>query len=141
MKSNNNQNGFTLIEVLIAASLLSIGMLAMGSFLGSYMVKNAQNENRTQATMYAQEKLEELITDSLQISLTQAAHGNAIGEALDSDGTVLGAAGTAGEFFRRTWTIVDTTDPKTLTVNVAWVSSTGDFPQVTLTTLINNDAP
>ena len=49
MKQMNNQNGFTLIEILIAAVIIASGLVAMGVFLGNYVSKNAQNEHRTMA--------------------------------------------------------------------------------------------
>ncbi len=121
----NNSSGFTLIEVLIASVIIVFGLLAMASFLGTLVSKNAANERKTMATMIAEEKIEDLRNDALKIDLTAADNSN---------DTVATAAGT----FTRTWTIVEDFAGLTdqLTVLVDW-EGVGNS-EVTLITLINN---
>lgn len=126
MKSKiNNASGFTLIEVLIAAVIILFGLLAMGSFLGNLVNKNAVNERKTIATVIAQEKLEDLRSDALKIDLTAADNGN---DTITSD---------AGPF-TRTWTIAEDFAGLSdqITVQVNWEGLGGS--EVTLITLINN---
>ena len=52
-----NENGFTLIEALIATVLLVIGLLSYASFTGNLVVQNTKNDRKTMAVSYAQEKL------------------------------------------------------------------------------------
>jgi len=118
---NNNSSGFTLIEVLVASVILVFGLLAMASFLGNMISKNAANERKTTATVLAEEKIEDLRNDALKIDLTAA----------DNSTDNIG-------LYTRTWTIVEdfASLSDQITVLVAW-----DGPgntQVTLTTLINN---
>jgi len=140
MKQTQNQNGFTLIEVLIAAVIITFGMLAMGSFLSNYVSMNALNERRTEATIYAQKKIEELRTRALQTTLTTATDTNLTGRALSSEGEDLGPTGTAGEIYTIFWRVNDATDPKQLLVLVSWDGTPTSTNNVTLSTLINNDA-
>ncbi len=131
MKQTQNQKGFTLIEVLIAAVIISFGMLAMGTFLGNYMNMNTLNERRTNATIAAQEKIEELRTLALTETLlsTDPDHQNLTGEALDNGLT-------------RFWRIADdTADPKQIDVLVSWDGTNTSNNNVSFSTLVNNDAP
>jgi len=121
----DSSSGFTLIEVLIAAAILTFGLLAMASFLGNLVSKNANNERKTMATVIAEEKIEDLRGQALTTDITSTNNGN---------DTVSTAAGT----FTRTWTIIeDFVNPADqITVLVDW-----DGPgstQVTMVTLINN---
>lgn len=52
--------GFTLLEVLVAVVLLSIGLSGVAAFTGSLMNYNQQANNVMNATTLAQDKLEEL---------------------------------------------------------------------------------
>ena len=150
-----NQNGFTLIEVLIASVLIASGLVAMGVFLGNYVNKNGQNKHRTMATVIAEQKIEELRTRALgnvvipgtpayiNGDLTAAADSSSANvapnmvTALDADGNVLGATGTAGEVYTLSWVVADTNNPHTVTVTVVWDGI--GTSQVVLATLVNDD--
>ena len=54
--------GFTLIETLIAIAIFSIGILAVGSMQISAINNNASARMRTEATILASEKVEELMS-------------------------------------------------------------------------------
>lgn len=138
----DNASGFTLIEVLIAAIIIVFGLLAMGTFLGSLVNKNASNERKTMATSIAQQKIEDLRTESLTNDLSSA-DDNSVGEAIDKSGGKIGASPHAspqpGEIYTLTWSI-DETDPNTpdvITVSVNWGDSTASSI-VTMQTYINN---
>jgi prepilin-type N-terminal cleavage/methylation domain-containing protein len=61
--SGRLQNGgFTLIEVLIAIAVFAIGMLAVGSMQISAVNNNFAARMRTEATILASEKMEELMS-------------------------------------------------------------------------------
>jgi len=151
MKHINNQNGFTLIEILVASVIITFGMLAMSTFLGNYVSKNAQNEHRTMATVVAEQKIEELRTVALgnvvildatpSIVYTNgdlvAADSDNVGRAIDANGNDLGATGTAGEIYTLTWNVNDTNNPHTVTATVAW-DGIGNS-QVSIATLVNDN--
>jgi type IV pilus modification protein PilV len=59
-KSTGNQ-GFTLLEVLIAMAVFAIGILAVGSMQISAIDNNASARMRSEATVLAADKLEDLI--------------------------------------------------------------------------------
>ena len=55
-------SGFTLIEVLIAIAVFAVGMLAVGSMQISAVNNNFAARMRTEATILASEKMEELMS-------------------------------------------------------------------------------
>lgn len=137
----NNQSGFTLIEVLIAAVIITFGMLAMGAFLNGYMSHNAKSANRTDAAVYAEEKMEWFRNEALKNTLDSVSttYNDMTGEALDHEGNVLGVAGTAGEIYTRFWRVDDSTDPKKIQVMVSWDGTTTSEKNVSYSSLVNND--
>ncbi len=60
MKMSRSDKGFTIIEVLIAISLLSVGILAVGSLMGTSIKTSSYSQALTQANNLAQERLETL---------------------------------------------------------------------------------
>jgi len=57
---DRNQNGFTLIEVLVTLAILSIGLLGMAALTIEVIRSNAQSRAYAEATILAQDKLEEI---------------------------------------------------------------------------------
>jgi type IV pilus assembly protein PilV len=58
--SNFNQNGFTLIEVLITMVLFSVALLGAAGLVVGIMQGNAHGINLTTATTLAQDQMEEI---------------------------------------------------------------------------------
>jgi len=56
------ESGFTLLEVIIAMAILSIGLLAIGYMQITAIDSNATANRITEGTSLAQDKMEELIT-------------------------------------------------------------------------------
>lgn len=121
----DNSSGFTLIEVLVAAVILTFGMFAMGTFLGSVVSKNSMNERKTVATLLAQDKIEDLRNDALTTDLT----------ASTTIETIPSSTTGAGPFTMET-TIDDSSNPNQITVEVSWDGQGAS--QFTLVTLIND---
>ena len=61
MRKNNNQNGFTLIEVLIAIALLTIGILGAAAMQIASLEGNSNAIRITQASTWAENRLEILM--------------------------------------------------------------------------------
>jgi len=56
-----SDKGFTLVEVLIALTILSIGILGIAGLTGTAMRNSSYSRSITQATNFAQERLEGLL--------------------------------------------------------------------------------
>ena len=128
MRTMINERGMTLVEVLVAVTVLTVGLtaIATGMQLGTSGITQAQQE--TTATFLAEQKLEDIRAFALS---TLGAQGftnvTAASFPAEDYGTVPG--GYAG--YRRTTTIADpSATMKVVTVRVFYrgvaVSSSGD---------------
>jgi prepilin-type N-terminal cleavage/methylation domain-containing protein len=59
-REKGSQEGFSLVEVLVAILLLTVGLLALAKMQTQAVASNAFGNQLTQATFLAQDKLEEL---------------------------------------------------------------------------------
>ena len=111
-----NQSGFTLLEVLIAISILTVGLLGVAQMQIMGIKGNYFSGNTTTVLALAGEKMEDLLGKSYSdAELTNGNHpdtNNPIDE-----------TGQAGGTYSRMWIVTDNTpitDTKTVMVNVSW---------------------
>lgn len=117
----HGERGFTLIETLLAIAIFSIGILAVGSMQISSINNNASARMRTEATILASEKVEELM--SLE----------------DYNDPLLGtdtqSASSANNIYCLEWSATEDTpipSTKTITLSVRWTdgeTGCGNFDQ------------
>lgn len=100
---SKKNRGFSLIEVLIAMAIFSIGILAVGSMQLSNTKNNTTGNITTQATMLARQKVEELKTVQNVSDL-------------DSED---GGSDTVG-IYTRQWDIAGIGSSRQITVFVSW---------------------
>lgn len=158
-RKSSSLTGFTLLEVMVAMVILSIGLLGMASLTASIIRNNVFSDDFTTATALAQDKLE-AIANSTWDSTTTIASGHILFDSNSSNNTsalllstaatdsqmevnengVEGVVGT-GYFFTRTWNIwdrVDIVNPATrkdVGVIVTWTSDYGTTKTITMTTI------
>ena len=124
----SREQGFTLIEVLIAIVILTVGLLAVGTMQISAIRGNFMSGNTSIALSLAGEKMEELLNkDFNDVELTDSNTGN--NSTLSSITSVdnqqnISEEGVVGAsaFYRRIWNIADLSSPtrKNIMVIVTW---------------------
>jgi len=124
-----NKQGFTLLEVLIAISVFSIGILAVAAMQGSATRGNRLGNELTQATALAQMQIEELkgadTGDPVECIVAglppeQLETGLPIGNYNDANNPI-DETGANGGIFTRSWVVAaNTACSRLVTVTVAW---------------------
>jgi type IV pilus modification protein PilV len=118
--------GFTLIEVLVAIVILTVGLLAVGTMQISAIRGNFMGGNTSIALSLASEKMEDLLNkDYNDANLSDSNTGNNSSSNLSSTTSVdhvetvseEGAVG-AGGFYRRIWNVWNQPPPATKSVMV-----------------------
>ena len=127
LKANH---GFTLIEVLIAIAVFSVGILAVASMQLVNTRNNTTANIMTQATMLARAQMEQLANSDIATSadLTPGTHADA-NNPIDENGA-------AGGIYTRTWTVAAGSGPSSreIEVRVNW-NRRGQNRTVVLTTI------
>jgi type IV pilus assembly protein PilV len=109
----NKNKGFSLIELLIAMSVMALGMLAAASMQYSAVRNNTTGNTSTQATMLAKATLEML--KNQDIDSTALAVGDYV------DPTRVDANGNPGGIYNRNWRVdLLGTSSRRIRVTVEW---------------------
>lgn len=85
MKTISCEKGFTLIEVVVAIGLLTIGILAAGTMQISALRGNAQARQLTQAATWGQDQLETLMGKSYNGDDMRDTNNNGVNGLDDTD--------------------------------------------------------
>ena len=110
---SKKDNGFSLIELLIAMSIMALGMLAAASMQYSAVRNNTTGNTSTQATMLAKATLEMLKNQDIDSTAL------AVGDYVDS--TKVDANGNPGGIYNRNWRIdLLGTSARRISVTVEW---------------------
>jgi len=120
-KMLGNQSGFTLLEVLIAISILTVGLLGVAQMQIMSIRGNYFSGNTTAALTLAEEKMEDLLGKSYTDA--ELTGSGAPGTNHNDANNPIDEAGQAGGIYTRMWTVIDNTpitDTKTVTVSVGW---------------------
>tara|TARA_B100000315_G_scaffold141720_1_gene130780 strand:+ start:2363 stop:2854 length:492 start_codon:yes stop_codon:yes gene_type:complete len=124
LRLSASQKGFTLLEVLIALTILSVGLLGLASITASVIRTNSFSDDFTTTTALAQDKLEELVNTTFG-GLT---NGN---DTVDADGNV-------GSKYSRSWTITTAGTRADIAVTVTWTDDLGNAKSVSISTVKAN---
>ena len=123
----DNERGLTLIEVLIAIGIFSIGILAVAQLQFVNIRNNTTGNITTIATMLARQQMETL---KAQADVTSLSTGADPDNPIDEDGN-------AGGIFTRSWTVdnpLGSSTSRRLTVTVSW-NRRGQTRNVVLTSM------
>lgn len=119
------QQGFTLIEVLVAVFILTIGLLGTAGLTTGIIRGNHYSKNITSATAAAQSQLE---------SVKSSGYANAVAANFPTETVSMG-----GMTFNRATTITSDSpaaNMKTIAVVVTWTESNNTTRSVTLQTIL-----
>jgi type IV pilus assembly protein PilV len=108
-----SQRGFTIVEVLVALSIMSLGMIGILALQKAATSASGYSRRATEAAVLAEDRLEELRT----LPITSVTDGS---DTVDAAGTA-----TDDGLFDRTWTLVTAGTTATITVRVAWNEADG----------------
>jgi Tfp pilus assembly protein PilV len=93
MRNVNSMRGMSLIETMVAMTILIVGLVSVMSMFTVSVAQNAnQGEFATRTTEYAQDKMEQL----LALSFSDATSNTAVYPTASTGGTGLGSGLTAG---------------------------------------------
>jgi prepilin-type N-terminal cleavage/methylation domain-containing protein len=124
VRSNANQKGFTLLEVIVAASILAVAMLSLVPLLISSYRIDKETLYRVRAQQLVTQRLDELIAQENLVC-----GGAASTDFIDAhSGAVYAAVPTVPVVITRTWTVgapVGLTSLCTITVAAAYTDSGG----------------
>jgi len=107
---HKRSKGFTLIEVLITLIILAVSLLALASLMAATTKSNAYGGHITEATTFAQDRLEQL----------RATRWDSIVPGNFNDLVT----GSTGVNFTRNWNVVQNGNLRTVTVTINWVDRT-----------------
>ncbi len=112
---SRDQHGFSLMELMVALVVISVGILALARLFPSATRAQEQSKLQAAATLYAQEKLEELSATSWSDAALSAGRHPA-GTATEN----LGANGAWHRYYQVTAMAAPMDDLKKVTVTVTW---------------------
>ena len=128
---NNKQGGFTLIEIIVASTILLIGITMFASVVSRILHQNFLSHRHTQAVILAQNRIEFLLNDGYNSpNLNEGYYENPlnpVNETGDSNGV-----------FTQIWDIDDVNPiekAKRITSTVRWDDAKGELQEVTLTAI------
>ncbi len=142
-----NENGFSLLEVLIALVILAIGLLGLSQMQVMGIDGNARGNKITTATTLAQDALEGLLnfeyaTLDLRL-LADGIQGNFDSEFPEFNNGVVAANKTyKGVTYTRNYTVdrgYPIADSMTIVVTVNWVDQAGNNHSVSIDTVKRRD--
>jgi type IV pilus assembly protein PilV len=126
-----DQQGFTLIEVLIALLVLMVGMAGILSLQLTSMKATAFSRHATEASSLAEDKVEDLRTVPL----------NSARFATGSDQVDARGVQDADGLYTRSWTITPGTDTTVINVSVSWIERGNEPYTITMADMRTGTPP
>lgn len=165
---NTQQQGFGLLDVLIAVLVLAVGILSLGGLHSMIIKSSSASKARSTAALIAQEKLDDLVAYEQLLTGGNGTFGfNEIaanaGGAENADGTLMlpsGSITVGNTTYNRTWSVANyyfcsnnaapsttnscsATNPnfKLITMSVSWTDTDGENRSVNLQSTVAAISP
>ena len=124
MRHKRQGSGFTLVEIMIALSLLGVGLLSLAAMQLTAMQYNARGRHMTKAAAVAEERMEILMRtrwDAAALAPTAWTAPITVNE------TVQGATNATEQAYSVSWQIanVDPGRTRSIDVRVQWAETSG----------------
>ncbi|QDP02036.1 prepilin-type N-terminal cleavage/methylation domain-containing protein [Thalassotalea sp. PS06] len=138
MKNNKNSFGFSLIEVLIAVAILSVGLLGVAVFQGELINSSAENKARAEALALAQARMEEMrnYTDTV----SDVSEFNTLFTATTGFANTSSHNGVHAVFSRQE-SIAQASETKQIAIKVSWENGTGVSEEVIIQSELGFKSP
>ncbi|GAB4368017.1 MAG: hypothetical protein Kow00128_12980 [Deltaproteobacteria bacterium] len=136
MKRVRKDTGFTLLEVMVALTILAVALLGIGLMQINAINANKSGNELTQATLLSEETLEQLKAQSFDSIATSAGiTGGSPDPSTFTDNTFPASQKTVagGVTFYRVWNVTGT-DPKDITAYVLWADRFGNWHRISMKT-------
>lgn len=142
-KIHGDTKGFSIIEVLIGMSILSIGLLAVAAMQISAVRNNKTGNTFTQATTLAQAQMETIKNGDISDS-SDTLNPSTLPTTTSDPNNPIDENGDAGGIYTRTWTVdeyldadgKDSDDARTVTVTVSFPFAGRGTRQVSITSVV-----
>jgi prepilin-type N-terminal cleavage/methylation domain-containing protein len=133
MKMPKGEEGFSLLEVLIAITILTVALLGLGLMQVTTISANRNSHQFGQASAFAEQVLEQMKASPFDAIATSAGIDNSTGA--PNTGSLVGVDNTvvSGVTFYKVWNVTGT-DPKQITVYVVWRDGIGTWHQIPMKT-------
>ncbi len=82
-RARNRENGFTLVEVLMAIVVLLVGIVAVAQLVPASISSNATNRNDSSALVFAQREMDQFLSQPLNMAISPPAFIDSLGFSCD----------------------------------------------------------
>ena len=128
MTDLKQQKGFTLIEIIIAATILLVGVTMFAQVVSRILNQNFHSHKQTQAVILAQNKIEFLLNDGyMSPNMAEGTYANPLNPVNET--------GDSSGVFTQIWEIEDVNPiekAKLITSIITWEDFKGEVKQVRL---------
>ena len=144
MKFLKNNQGFSMVEVLVSLVVLSVGLIGTGKYQIALLKNSSDVQARSQAINIAQKKIEEIKSyenlsafGDIKSSDTLIAEATSAGTTLDFSTTGVSTTYDLG------WTVLQNTNPGYVEIEVvvAWNEANGAPKQVKINSIVSQSDP
>lgn len=133
MNIAKGEEGFSLLEVLIAITILTVALLGLGLMQVTAISANKNSHQFGQASAFAEQVLEQMKASPFDTIATSAGIDNSTGAPNTGDLAGVDNSVVGGVTFYKVWNVAGT-DPKQITAYVVWRDRVGTWHQIAMKT-------